>query len=176
MPNHTIRETVLKSVRKHNAFVAARKAIVAVSGGCDSVALLHLLLSMRAEIGIELHVASLNHSLRGEAGRIDLEFVGELASQWGLDFTPGEVDVSALSRQAGVGIEEAARHARYKFLADVARREGADVRGGRASCCRSSRDGLDASHPRQRSARPAGHARRIGTARAPRLPLDSPLC
>ena len=126
MPNHTIRETVLKSVRKHNAFVAVRKAIVAVSGGCDSVALLHLLLSIRAEIGIELHVASLNHSLRGESGRSDLEFVGDLARQWGLDFTPGEADVSVLSRQSGVGIEEAARHARYKFLADVARREGAE--------------------------------------------------
>ena len=101
----------------------ASRLIVAVSGGCDSVALLHLLTRLRGPLKLELHVASLDHGLRGAAGRSDLAFVGELAAAWGMPRTLAQVDVPRLSRAWGMGIEAAARRARYDFLARVARQE-----------------------------------------------------
>ena len=59
-----------------------------------------------------------------EAGRADLDFVGELAAKWGWPHTLGQVDVPQLSQAWGMGIEAAARRARYDFLAQVARQEG----------------------------------------------------
>ena len=112
--------------RVHNSLqiggiVRAAKLIVAVSGGCDSVALLHMLKRLRGALRLELHVASLDHGLRGRAGRGDLAFVGELAEAWGLPNTLGQADVPRLSRAWGMGTEAAARRARYDFLARVAR-------------------------------------------------------
>ena len=124
LSQHDIRGTALKSLRESGAFVANRKAIVAVSGGADSVALLHILLALRAETGLALHVASLDHGLRGEDGRRDLAFVSDLARGWGLPFSPGAADIKSLARQWGMGLEEAARRARYDFLAEVARQAG----------------------------------------------------
>ncbi len=100
---------------------------MAVSGGCDSIALLHILLSLRAEIPIALHVASLNHGLRGADGGDDVVFVAGLADAWGLPATTAEVNVPDLAREWGIGIEEAGRRARYDFLAGVARNEGGCV-------------------------------------------------
>ncbi len=119
-----ILDAVLKTLRQQNAFAAGELVIVAVSGGCDSVALLHLLQRMKQCLGIDLHVASLDHRLRAEAGRRDLDFVASLAAGWQLPVTVAEVDVPRLAREWGLGIEAAARRARYAFLAQVAREQG----------------------------------------------------
>ena len=119
-------EAVLNTLRRHGAFAGGELAVVAVSGGSDSVALLHLLARLKAELGIELHVASLNHGLRAEAGRRDLEFVADLAARWRLPFTGEHADVARHSADWGVGLEQAARRARYAFLARVARKQGSD--------------------------------------------------
>lgn len=119
-----IPENVQRVLEQSGAIDGSAKLIVAVSGGCDSVALLHLLSNLRGALAVELHVASLDHGLRGGAGRGDLDFVGELAAKWGLPHTLGQVDVPQLSQAWGMGIEEAARRARYDFLAQVARQEG----------------------------------------------------
>ena len=120
-----VREKVLHTIRHHKALADVRKVVVAVSGGCDSVSLLHLLVTLREEIGLDLHVASLDHGLREDEGRSDLDFVGALAKKWRLPCTLGAASVSEVSRERGVGIEEAARLARYEFLADVARKQAA---------------------------------------------------
>ncbi len=119
-----IHQIALKALQQNYQFVAGETVIVAVSGGCDSVALLHILLCLRAELGIELHVASLNHGLRGAAGQADVDFVGALARRWQLRCTLGNVDVPGLAAAWGLGIEAAGRRARYSFLADVARQQG----------------------------------------------------
>ncbi|MCY3834171.1 MAG: tRNA lysidine(34) synthetase TilS [Chloroflexi bacterium] len=117
-------EKVRRSLARHGAFVPGEKVIVAVSGGCDSVALLHLLKRSREFIKLDLHVASLNHGLRAEAGQRDLDFVAGLAARWGLPHTVGQADIPRRAQEWGIGIEEAARRARYAFLARVAREEG----------------------------------------------------
>ncbi len=118
-----ILERVQLALEQSGAIASASKFIVAVSGGCDSVALLHLLYGLRGQLAVELHVASLDHGLRGAAGRGDLAFVGELAEAWGLPRTLGQVDAPRLAQQWGMGIEATARRARYDFLARVARQE-----------------------------------------------------
>lgn len=119
-----ILEAVINTLRRHVAFADGELAVVAVSGGSDSVALLHLLMRLRETLGIDLHVASLNHGLRAEAGRRDLEFVADLAARWRLPYTIDHADVAGHSAEWGIGLEQAARRARYAFLARVAREQG----------------------------------------------------
>lgn len=119
-----ILDTVLRTLKLHDAIAAGEIVIVAVSGGGDSVALLHVLDRLKEELGIDLHVASLNHGIRAEAGRQDLDFVARLATSWNIPFTVDRADVPQFAREWGIGVEEAARRARYAFLARVAREQG----------------------------------------------------
>jgi tRNA(Ile)-lysidine synthase len=101
----------------------------AVSGGADSVALLCLLLELRAELGIVLSVAHVNHKLRGEESDEDERFVAKLAGQHGLELhvrrrrlTGGGVPTPGRNRPpASAGIEAAARELRYGFFRQLAR-------------------------------------------------------
>lgn len=97
---------------------AGDRLAVAVSGGADSVALLSLLLELRAELGIVLSVAHANHKLRGEESARDQRFVAELARQHGLEL---HVREAALDRENGSGVEAAARDLRYGFFRELAR-------------------------------------------------------
>lgn len=119
-----ILDRVLDTIRRHDAIARGELVIVAVSGGSDSVALLHILNRSKDALGIELHVASLNHGLRREDGQLDLDLVACLASRWCLPYTLGHADVPRLSVIWGIGIEAAARRARYEFLARVASEQG----------------------------------------------------
>ncbi len=89
--------------------------IVAVSGGVDSVVLLHLLLPLAVKFNWELIVAHLDHKLRKESG-LDLKFVSSLASQLNLEFISKKVDVKKIAKQQKKTIEEAGRDARYDFF------------------------------------------------------------
>lgn len=120
-----ILDRVLNTLRRYDAIASGELVIVAVSGGGDSVALLHILNRSKDALGVDLHVASLDHGLRAEAGQQDLEFVAGLASRWRLPYTLGHADVPALSSEWAIGVEAAARRARYEFLARVARQQGA---------------------------------------------------
>ena len=119
-----ILDRVLNTLRRHDAIFSGELVIIAVSGGSDSVALLHLLNRAKDALGIELHVASLDHGLRAEDGQLDQDLVASLASRWRLPYTLGHADVPALSAEWGIGIEAAARRARYEFLARVACEQG----------------------------------------------------
>lgn len=100
----------------------ATSLVVAVSGGPDSLALLHVLGQLLTPA--QLIVAHLDHGLRPESAE-DARRVGALAS--GLRFHTERIDVVRLAQTSGASIEEAARSARYDFLARVARAAGAPV-------------------------------------------------
>jgi tRNA(Ile)-lysidine synthase len=95
---------------------------VAVSGGADSVALLRLLLELRAELGIVLSLVHLNHSLRGEESDGDEQFVRELAHRHDLVFFSERRDVKTYAAQKKLSIEAAASEIRYEYFEDVMRR------------------------------------------------------
>jgi tRNA(Ile)-lysidine synthase len=101
------------------------RVVVGVSGGSDSLCLLHLLDRLRTDYGWSLHVAHLNHCLRGTEADEDMVFVALLAMDWGLPCTIEVVDVGSMARRWRLSLEEMARQIRYGFLASVARQVGA---------------------------------------------------
>lgn len=109
-------------VERHQLITPGARIVVGVSGGPDSVTLLHVLRRMAASLRLELHVAHLHHGIRGAEADADLAFVMELAREAGLPFTAESIDVPQLASQARLAVEEAARRARYDFLARVAQR------------------------------------------------------
>ena len=92
--------------------------LVGVSGGRDSVALLHWLLERGYK---KLIVCHLDHQLRGTSSGRDARFVEKLASQCDVDLEMGRANVRALAAKQKMSIEAAAREARYKFFAQVAK-------------------------------------------------------
>lgn len=113
-------------IQRHDLIPAGAGVIVGVSGGPDSLALLHALAQLAPDYDWLLHAAYLHHGLRAEADAEAL-FVAEAASAWGLGCTIARADVAAIARQPGVSLEEAARQARYAFLGRTAMRLGATV-------------------------------------------------
>jgi tRNA(Ile)-lysidine synthase len=109
------------TIERFRMLVRGEQILVAVSGGPDSVALLHALLSLRSAYDLSLHVAHVNHHLRPEASD-DAAFVSDLAGALGLPFTLAEVDGSP---PRGDSVEAWARRVRYRALEGAAREVGA---------------------------------------------------
>ncbi len=114
-----------QTIAKYEIFNPGDRVVVGVSGGPDSLCLLHLLHRLQEELGITLHVAHLHHALRGEEADEDARFVERLATSWGLPSTIEKRDVPAYAEKEKLAIEEAARQVRYTFLAEVAKRVSA---------------------------------------------------
>lgn len=115
---------VIATVRRHGMLEARDRVIVAVSGGPDSTALLHLLLEMRATYDLALTVAHLDHGLRGAASEADRAWVEEMARRLGLPCIARHEDVALLARRERRSPEEAGRIARRRFLREVAQTTG----------------------------------------------------
>lgn len=101
---------------KHSLFNLALPLVVGVSGGPDSLTLLHLLTRLREECDLTLHVAHLNHGLRPDSDT-DADFVARVASEWNVPCTVERVDVAAFAREKRLSIEEAGRLCRYTLFA-----------------------------------------------------------
>lgn len=116
---------VLDFIRQHNLVVPGQRLLVAASGGPDSVCLLHILYSLRDGLGIKLHIAHLNHQLRGAESEADAAYVEGLARGLGLPAITGRGDVLGYQALHRTSLEEAAREVRYAFLARQAGELGA---------------------------------------------------
>ena len=103
---------------------AADSVLVAVSGGPDSVALLHALIELSEDYPLRLGVAHLNHGLRRNAADRDAEFVAQLADRNGLPAYIRKEDIYQHRRRMSVSLEEAARMIRYDYLLQVADTHG----------------------------------------------------
>ena len=112
-------QTVRATVRRHGMLAGGDTVLVAVSGGADSVALLHVLLTLAAELSLRLHVLHVDHGLRPDSAR-DAAFVRQLAARLGV---PAEV--ARVTVPAGGSVEAAARAERYAALDARARAVGA---------------------------------------------------
>jgi tRNA(Ile)-lysidine synthase len=115
-----LHQEILSAIRQHRMSQAGDRVGVAVSGGGDSVALLLLLLELRAELGVSLLVLHFNHQLRGADSDADEQFVADLACSHGLELISTRRDVSAEARRLGQNLEEVARQLRYGFFNEVA--------------------------------------------------------
>lgn len=102
-------------ISRYNMFVPGQSLGVAVSGGADSVCLLHVLAELAPRWALRLTVLHLNHQLRGEASDADERFVRELARSLGLRAEVAPVNVAAQCAATGDNLEQAARRARREF-------------------------------------------------------------
>jgi tRNA(Ile)-lysidine synthase len=118
-------DEVRGTIDGHGLLLRGETVVVGVSGGPDSLCLLHLLCRLRGEYDFGLHVAHLHHGLRGPDADADAAFVAKLAASWHLQHTVEETDVAEVANQHGLAVEEAARRARYAFLGNVAAAIGA---------------------------------------------------
>ncbi|PYM03009.1 MAG: tRNA lysidine(34) synthetase TilS [Verrucomicrobia bacterium] len=100
-------------------FPPSRRYLIGVSGGRDSIALLHLLVDLGYN---KLVVCHLNHQLRGRESRRDARFVEKIARDLQLGCEIGSTDVGALAKQSKLSIETAARFGRFAFFVEAARR------------------------------------------------------
>lgn len=113
---------VRRDLERHALVRPGERVVVALSGGPDSTALLHLLWRLRADFDLTLIAATLDHGLRDTER--DRRWARELCQELGVPLRLGRVPRGALRGRPG-GIEAAARRARYAFLKSVAREEGA---------------------------------------------------
>ncbi|MEQ1945753.1 MAG: tRNA lysidine(34) synthetase TilS [Bryobacteraceae bacterium] len=106
-------DAVRKNITRYNMLAPGTRVAVAVSGGPDSVCLLHVLAAIAPELGLTLSVAHFNHKLRGEDSELDERFVAQLAEKLAVPF---HCDSADLKQHSG-NLEQAARRARRAFFA-----------------------------------------------------------
>jgi len=117
-PSPALERTLARAIDAEALLQPGRRVLVGVSGGADSVALLHGLCALAGQVNrrYELIVAHLDHALRTESAE-DARFVANLADRLGLECILARADVAARARQDGQGTEHAARMERYEFFA-----------------------------------------------------------
>jgi len=108
-------DRVIQTIERHRMFTGGQQAGVAVSGGADSVCLLHLLVELASRWTLRLTVLHLDHGLRGEESCQDAEFVAGMAAALGL---PCEIHRASLAAREG-NLEQAARDARLEFFREA---------------------------------------------------------
>ena len=117
-----VKEKALQVIRREQMLPPDCAVVAGVSGGADSVALLHLLVYLRSEGRIsDLTVVHINHSLRGEESLRDQSFVEELCREWNVPITVEKHDVAEVAARQGKGVEEIGRELRYSAFQNAAR-------------------------------------------------------
>jgi tRNA(Ile)-lysidine synthase len=119
----------LQFIRDHDLLHEGETVLAALSGGPDSVALALILLELAGagDLPLNLHLAHLNHQLRGAEADREEEFCRRFADEHGLELHAERADVSAAAQRLQMSIEAAARKVRYEFLGRTAHAIGAQA-------------------------------------------------
>lgn len=105
---------------KYNMPLFGRTVAVGVSGGADSMALLHVLLELKDEFRMNIIACHVNHGIRGETADRDEKFVVEACKRLGVDVRILRADVPGTAKKMHLGVEECGRRIRYDFFNSVA--------------------------------------------------------
>jgi tRNA(Ile)-lysidine synthase len=113
-----VKDVVTNFINKHQLLLPRTTVLVAVSGGPDSMALLHYFKTIREEWDLRIIALSVDHELRGEESREDLEYVEHICQEWGIEFVGTSIDVVGYKKKNHVGTQVAARNVRYDFFTE----------------------------------------------------------
>jgi tRNA(Ile)-lysidine synthase len=120
-------QTVHSFIKRHQLIHPHQTILVAVSGGPDSMGLLHFLSSLKESMDLRIVAVSVDHGLRGKDSADDLSYVEQMCKEWQVKFVGTSVDVHAYKKRTGLGTQEAARHLRYRFFKKIMDQEEADA-------------------------------------------------
>lgn len=118
------KEDVLSVIKKYNMLENCDRIVVGLSGGADSVCLLSVLNSLKAEYGFSLVAAHINHGIRGAEAQRDEESCKRLCESLDVPLEILHADIPTLSKQQGIGEEECGRIVRYDFFRSLAGERG----------------------------------------------------
>lgn len=121
-----LKQRVLDTIKKNELISYGDGIVVGISGGYDSVCLLHILYSIAEEYSLKLYPVHINHMLRGHEAKRDEEFVKAFCSELGLDALTVSVDIAEKAAQEKVSLEEAGRIVRYHVFNQVVKEKSAN--------------------------------------------------
>ena len=116
-----LKEEVLKTIETYNLIEKNDKIVIGVSGGPDSICLLHVLYGLKEKLGIEIVVAHVNHMLRDVAD-LETEYVQSFCKKLGIECYVKKADILEISKTQKKGTEEVGRQVRYDFFNEVAKK------------------------------------------------------
>jgi len=116
-----LKEEVLKTIETYNLIEKNDKIVIGVSGGPDSICLLHVLYGLKEKLGIEIVVAHVNHMLRDVAD-LETEYVQNFCKKLGIECYVKKADILEISKTQKKGTEEVGRQVRYDFFEEVAKK------------------------------------------------------
>jgi len=116
-----LKEEVLKTIETYNLIEMNDKIVIGVSGGPDSICLLHVLYGLKEKLGIEIVVAHVNHMLRDVAD-LETEYVQNFCKKLGIQCYVKKADILEISKTQKKGTEEVGRQVRYDFFDEVAKK------------------------------------------------------
>ena len=119
--------TIIDFIKENKLISPGQRVLCAVSGGADSMCLLHYLSENAHRLGISVCAASFDHMLRGAESASDCRFVANWCSKHGIECLTGSGDVRRRAELEGMSEEEAARASRYEFLENAAEKLGCSV-------------------------------------------------
>jgi len=119
-------EHVSGTIKRYAMLSGGETVMAGLSGGPDSVCLLHVLDRLRKELRLTIRALYVNHNLRPAEVPLEIEFCGKLCGSLKIDFSVKSVDVTSFAREHGLNKQEAARELRYSAFHEAAREEGAD--------------------------------------------------
>lgn len=113
-----LEEEVLKTIKDNNLINEGDKIVIGVSGGPDSICLLHLLNNLKDTLKITIYVAHINHSIR-EVADMETKYVQDFCKKIGVECFVKKEDILSLAKKQKKGTEEVGRQVRYSFFDEV---------------------------------------------------------
>lgn len=113
-----MKQKILQTIKKYNLIQSGDSIVVGVSGGPDSICLLHILNELKEELNFKIYVAHINHMIRKEADE-ETEYVKSFCKNIGIECFAQKIDVVKIAKEEKIGTEEAGRKIRYNFFEEV---------------------------------------------------------
>ena len=113
-----MKQKILQTIKKYNLIKNGDSIVIGVSGGPDSICLLHVLNELKNKLNFKIHVAHINHMIREEADE-ETEYVKKFCENLGIECYIKRIDVVKIANNLKRGTEETGRQIRYEFFNEV---------------------------------------------------------